>query len=79
VGAPDAERGELVVAFVVPASKGAIDVDDLTRHCRELVSKYKVPDRIEVYAALPLTNTGKLQRRELKEAARLSVQSGARN
>jgi fatty-acyl-CoA synthase len=79
VGAPDAERGELVVAFVVPASKGAIDVDELTRHCRELVSKYKVPDRIEVYAALPLTNTGKLQRRELKEAARLSVQSGARS
>jgi acyl-coenzyme A synthetase/AMP-(fatty) acid ligase len=38
-----------------------------------------VPDRIEVYAELPLTNTGKLQRRELKEAARLSVQSGARS
>jgi fatty-acyl-CoA synthase len=79
VGAPDAERGELVVAFVVPAQKSAIDIDDLMRHCRALVSKYKVPDRIEVYAELPLTNTGKLQRRELKEAARLSVQSGARS
>jgi len=79
VGAPDAEKGELVVAFVVPASKGAIDINDLMRHCRELVSKYKVPDRIEIYAELPLTNTGKLQRRRLKEAARISLSRGARS
>jgi fatty-acyl-CoA synthase len=78
VGAPDAEKGELVVAFVVPAQRGSIDIGDLMRHCRALVSKYKVPDHIEIYAELPLTNTGKLQRRQLKEAARLSVRREAR-
>jgi fatty-acyl-CoA synthase len=78
VGAPDTDKGELVVAFVVPAQNGAIDIDDLMRHCRLLVSKYKVPDHIEIYAELPLTNTGKLQRRQLKEAAKLSVRREAR-
>jgi fatty-acyl-CoA synthase len=78
VGAPDTEKGELVVAFVVPSQNSSIDIEDLMRHCRALVSKYKVPDHIEVYAELPLTNTGKLQRRQLKEAARLFVRREAR-
>jgi len=78
VGAPDTEKGELVVAFVVPAPTRSIDIGDLMHHCRALVSKYKVPDHIEICAELPLTNTGKLQRRALKEAARLSLRREAR-
>jgi fatty-acyl-CoA synthase len=70
VGAPDEEKGELVFAFVVPVSRGSIDVNELLQYCRGLVSKYKVPDHIEIYPELPLTNTGKLQRRQLKDTAR---------
>jgi acyl-coenzyme A synthetase/AMP-(fatty) acid ligase len=41
----------------------------LRDHCRALASSYKVPDRIEICAALPVTETGKLFRRGLKEQA----------
>jgi acyl-coenzyme A synthetase/AMP-(fatty) acid ligase len=41
----------------------------LRAHCRALASSYKVPDRIEFRAALPVTETGKLFRRALKEEA----------
>jgi fatty-acyl-CoA synthase len=78
VGVPDTEKGELVVAFVVPVPNGSVDVDELARHCRTLVSKYKVPDHIEICAALPLTTTGKLQRRQLKEVAHMSVRRDTR-
>ena len=77
VGVPDRERGELVVAFVVPVADGAVTVEQLLAHCRSVASKYKIPDRIEIRSALPQTPTGKLQRRDLKQsAAELIAQTG---
>lgn len=69
VGVPDRERGEKVIAFVVAKVGESITGADLVAHCRSVASKYKVPDIIEVCPALPLTATGKLQRRELKAIA----------
>lgn len=68
VGAADAERGELVVAFVVPAS-ASVSEAELIAHCRAIASKYKAPDRIALVASLPFTVTGKLQRRQLRQTA----------
>ena len=68
VGAPDAARGEAVVAFVV-ASPG-VTAAELIAHCRATASTYKVPDRIEFRDALPATATGKLLRAPLKLEAR---------
>ena len=68
VGVSDSERGELVIAFVVPAN-AEISEADLVAHCRGVASKYKVPDRVVLQNSLPLTVTGKLQRRQLKQAA----------
>jgi len=68
VGAADAERGELIVAFVVPAN-ASVTAAELIAHCRGVASKYKVPDRIQFINSLPLTVTGKLQRRALKQIA----------
>jgi fatty-acyl-CoA synthase len=69
VGAPAGERGEAIVAFVVPAPGAEIGGEALRVHCRALASSYKVPDRIEICSALPVTETGKLFRRGLKERA----------
>ena len=68
-GVPDAERGERIVAFVVPRSGASIDARGLKARCAAELSKYKLPDRIEACKALPLTVTGKLQRKELKRLA----------
>ncbi len=69
VGVPDAERGELVVAYVVPVASATVSISGLAEHCRTRLSKYKLPDRIEITQTLPLTATGKLQRKELKKSA----------
>ncbi len=68
-GIPDRERGELVVAFVVTHAATPVTAEALFAHCRAHASKYKIPDRIEISSALPVTPTGKLQRRELKISA----------
>lgn len=75
VGVPDRERGERVIAYVVAKPGVMVAEADLLAHCRSVASKYKVPDRIAVTTTLPLTPTGKLQRRELKKAALAEAQS----
>ena len=66
VGLADADKGELIVAHVVAKAGAQPSPDDLIAHCKAIASRYKVPDRIEIVAALPLTATGKVMRRELK-------------
>jgi fatty-acyl-CoA synthase len=69
VGAAVGERGEAIVAFVVPKPSEAVDAEELRAHCRALASSYKVPDHVEICAALPITETGKLFRRGLRDMA----------
>ena len=69
VGVPDAARGERIFAFVVTKENAHFDAAALMRHCAAEASKYKLPDHIEPCDSLPLTATGKLQRRELKQLA----------
>ncbi|HEX5454205.1 MAG TPA: class I adenylate-forming enzyme family protein [Stellaceae bacterium] len=69
VGADAGERGQAIVAFVVAKPGAPIGGDDLRAHCRALASSYKVPDRVEIRPLLPVTETGKLFRRALREEA----------
>ena len=68
-GAPHAVKGEIIVAFVVPARGTVVSADELRSHCRALAASYKTPDQIEICDSLPVTTTGKLLRRELKAMA----------
>ena len=68
-GLEDAARGEIIVAFVSARPGASVDIDAVLAHCREHLSSYKVPDRLIVADALPLTVTGKLMRRELRAMA----------
>lgn len=68
-GSPDPEKGEIIVAFVVAAAGAQVTPEELRAHCRALASSYKTPDRIELCQVLPVTNTGKLMRRELRQMA----------
>jgi 2-aminobenzoate-CoA ligase len=72
IGAPDAERGQIVKAFVV-LKPGAEPSDALARalqdHVKATIAPYKYPRAVEFVAQLPKTNTGKLQRFRLREGA----------
>ena len=66
---PDAERGAVVKAYVVltPGFDGSPQlVDALQQHVRGKLAPYEYPKEIEFIAALPMTTTGKVQRRVLR-------------
>jgi len=66
---PDAERGALVKAYVVLAS-GFAGSDtlaaELQAHVRGKLAPYEYPKEVEFIDALPMTSTGKVQRRVLR-------------
>jgi acetyl-CoA synthetase len=71
---PDPERGNVVKAFVVLASGVSRDADaerrlvaELQEHVRGKLAPYEYPKEIEFLDALPMTTTGKVQRRVLRE------------
>lgn len=66
---PDAERGAVVKAYVVLAAGfNASDalVEELQSHVRGRLAPYEYPKEIEFIDALPMTTTGKVQRRVLR-------------
>jgi 2-aminobenzoate-CoA ligase len=70
IGAADAERGQVVEAHVVLAAGQTGDVlmvKLLQDHVKSVIAPYKYPRRIVFVAALPKTQTGKIQRFRLRE------------
>jgi acetyl-CoA synthetase len=66
---PDADRGAIVKAYVVLAPGVAGDaalVADLQQHVRGRLAPYEYPKEVEFIDALPMTTTGKVQRRVLR-------------
>lgn len=70
VGSPDSERGEIVKAFVVPHD-GVAAGPELTKalqdHVKSVTAPYKYPRAIEYVDELPMTITGKIRRRVLRD------------
>ncbi len=72
VGAPDADRGMIVQAFVVlrdPAAAGAAKAAELQDFAKASIAPYKYPRVVEFVAELPKTISGKTQRYRLRQRA----------
>ena len=72
VGAPDPERGTIIKAYVVlrdgvPA--GPDKAAELQAFTKQVIAPYKYPRAIEFVAALPRTESGKVQRYRLRQLA----------
>jgi len=72
VGLPDAERGQVVAAFVVLKDGNAFN-DNMTRALQDFVkaslAPYKYPRVVRYLSALPRTDSGKIQRHVLREGS----------
>ena len=66
IGIPQEQSGEAVRLFVVRRDP-ALTADDVIAHCREQLTRYKVPREVVFRDDLPKTNVGKILRRELRE------------
>jgi long-chain acyl-CoA synthetase len=69
IGRPDAEWGEVVVAYVVvdAAAPGRVDGATLDAHCLEYIARFKRPKAYRFVAELPKNNYGKVLKTALRE------------
>ena len=76
IGVPDPVRTESIKAFVVlkdGCSEGQQLAAEIRDFVRERLARHEVPRDIEFVAALPMTTTGKILRRELRDAERAKL------
>lgn len=66
IGLPDDKTGEMVKVFVVKKDPN-LTADDIKAFCRENLTAYKCPKKIEFRTELPKTNVGKILRRALRD------------
>lgn len=66
VGAPDAEWGEVVVAFVVAQPGTRVTTDQMDTHCLAQMARFKRPKRYVLVDELPKNNYGKVLKTELR-------------
>ena len=69
VGAPDAEWGEVVVAFVVAQAAGGVTPEALDAHCLAQMARFKRPKRYVLVDELPKNNYGKVLKTALRALA----------
>jgi fatty-acyl-CoA synthase len=69
VGTADPEFGQRLIAYVVPQPGTAPSADELGRHVRNNLARYKVPREFVFLDELPRSPTGKLLRRQLPAPA----------
>jgi 2,3-dihydroxybenzoate-AMP ligase len=69
VAMPDALFGEKACAFVVPHPGQSLGFDELIAHLRaQQIASFKLPERLEIVDALPVSPVGKILKRQLREA-----------
>ncbi len=69
IGIPDADKGEVVKAFVVLKPGQSASAADIVTWSRDNMASYKAPREVSPIAALPTTGAGKVLRRLLKDPA----------
>ena len=67
IGMPDDYRGEVLQAFVVLAHGSGVSAEDLVRHCRDNLAKYKVPALVRLVPQLPKTSVNKTNKIALRQ------------
>ncbi|RZO04104.1 MAG: long-chain fatty acid--CoA ligase [SAR92 clade bacterium] len=64
IGVEDKKSGEVVKMFVIKSDE-SLSENDVRQFCKENMAPYKVPKHIEFRDSLPMSNVGKVLRKEL--------------
>jgi fatty-acyl-CoA synthase len=69
VARQDDKWGETPIAYVELKPGMSATEDEIVEHCRALLARFKCP-RTVVFAEIPKTSTGKIQKFQLREMAK---------
>ena len=67
IGVPDPQWGEALKAVVILKDGSSVNGEELMQFCKEQLASYKVPKSVDIVAALPYTEVGKVNKIKLKE------------
>lgn len=70
VGIPSKVKGEDVIAYVAFKEGESLAPEVIIEHCRQRLAPFKVPRDVVVETELPKAPTGKVLRRQVREAAK---------
>jgi acyl-CoA synthetase (AMP-forming)/AMP-acid ligase II len=77
VGVPYPRTGERAVAVIVPKAEARPDVLSLRTYLSGLgVAAFKIPEQVEIWAALPKNDTGKVLKHQIRAALTSPSQEG---
>lgn len=62
---PDELIGNRIAAIIVPVSNRSIRKEDIIRHCSTRLPRYMIPEIMEFRDSLPMTSSGKVNRKAL--------------
>ena len=79
VGVDDEILGQAVHAFVVLDPGARVTERDIMQHCHEHLESHMVPKVVHIVSALQKTDTGKIRKTGLAEAARAKMRDMASN
>lgn len=68
IGVPDDKWGERPKAFVVLVAGVDVSEAELVAHVKSAIASYKAPRNVEFIVELPKTSTGKIRKKELRDA-----------
>jgi len=66
IGIPDEKLGEEIKAFVVLKENVSIEENELIQWTKSQIADYKYPRQIEFIGSLPMSATGKILKKELR-------------
>jgi amino acid adenylation domain-containing protein len=66
IAIPDELIGNRIAAVIVPLSKGTIGKEDVVGYCAARLPKYMIPEIVEFRDSLPMTSSGKVDRKNLR-------------
>ena len=68
IGVEDPDFGQRLRAFVVVRAGATVSEEDVKAHVKASLARFKVPRDVDFVDELPRTSTGKVLKRELKDA-----------
>lgn len=74
IGLPDNEWGEAVTAVVVVRENMELTATELIEYCRQSLASYKKPRQVFFHKSLPKNPSGKVLKRELRQALKSGTQ-----
>lgn len=79
IGLPHEYWGEVVSAVIVPKPGASVTSEEIIAYCKENLAGFKVPKRVIVIEKMPVSPTGKILKRLLKEEFQKQEPEGAIN